>query len=80
MPAKPSELSDDPQMWPPHYRWLLFALRATIIVLCAWIAGQLPLPILDQWLPVKNVVITGVAVILTGKSLYDTLFFDRYWP
>ena len=61
-------------------RWALFALRAAEIGLCAWIAVLLPLPILDEWLPVKNVVIAVFTIVLIGKSLFDTLFFDRYWP
>jgi hypothetical protein len=61
-------------------RWLLFFLRVAEIGLSAWIAVLLPLPILDEWLPVKNVVIAVLTIVLIGKSLFDTLFFDRYWP
>jgi hypothetical protein len=65
---------------PVWVRWVLLALRLTQIVLCAWILVLLPLPILADWLPLKNVIVVMSAVVLGGKSLYDTLFFDRYWP
>jgi hypothetical protein len=73
-------LGDDPRSWPLAYRWLLFALRTSIVLLCAWIAVRLPLPIVQDWLPLRNVVVAGVSILLIGKGLYDTLFYDRFWP
>jgi len=86
MPPRPAKatdrpaITDDPRTWPWSYRWVLFLLQAGIIALCAWIAIQVPTPLVEDWLPVKNVLVGCVAIILTGKSLFDTLFFDRFRP
>ena len=61
-------------------RWVDLLLRLATIAVGAMIVSRLPLPLLDDWLPIKNVVIAVVSVGLTGKALYDTLFYDRFWP
>jgi hypothetical protein len=61
-------------------RWLELSLELAIVALSAMIAVQLPLPILDDWLTAKNLVIAFAAIGFGGKCLYDTLFYDRYWP
>ena len=61
-------------------RWVDLALRLATIAVGAWAVSRLPLPLLDDWLPIKNVVIAVVSVGLTGKALYDTLFYDHFWP
>lgn len=61
-------------------RGLLAAVQLALIGLAAWLAGQIPMPLLENWLPVKHVLIAIVAVTAGGKCLIDTLFFDRYWP
>jgi hypothetical protein len=61
-------------------RWTLLGVRVLGIAAGAAVLGRIPLPLLDEWLPVKNVVIAVAAVALMGKCLYDTLFYDRFWP
>ena len=65
---------------PPWERWVLLACRLATIGLVAWIAARIPLPVLENWLAVKYVVIAGCAVTTAGKCLFDTLYYDRYWP
>ena len=63
--------------------WVLrgcFALLQLLLIgLAAWFASRIPLPLLDNWLPIKNVVIAIIAVTAAGKCLIDTLFYDRFW-
>ena len=54
--------------------------RVAIIAVAAAILLRLPLPIFDDYLALRDVIIVATAVILTGKSVFDTLFYDRYWP
>ena len=61
-------------------RWLELGLELTIVALTAWILTQLPLPVLDDWLTAKNIVIALAAIGYGGKCLYDTLFYDRFMP
>ena len=77
-PQHPESTSPEVPVW--IQRALDLCLRLALIFLGAWIALHLPFPLLDDWLPVKNVVVAITAIVLSGKSLYDTLFFDRYWP
>lgn len=60
-------------------RWGFALLRISLIAVGASILMRVPLPMVD-WLPVKNVVIAVIAVGLVGKTLFDTLFYDRFWP
>ena len=61
-------------------RWSLALLRIGLIAVGASLLTRVPLPVLDDWLPVKNVIIAAVAVGLIGKTLFDTLFYDHFWP
>jgi hypothetical protein len=61
-------------------RLLLLAQRWVLIVAGAQVAQRLPLPLLEEWLPIKHIVIAVVTVILMGKTLFDTLFYDRFVP
>jgi hypothetical protein len=61
-------------------RWVTFGLRLVQIALVTWIVVLIPLPILENWLPVKNVGAVLLAVCAAGKALFDTLFYSRYWP
>ena len=38
------------------------------------------LPIIGDYLPLKNVIVCLAAVILIGKTVLDTLFYDHYRP
>lgn len=61
-------------------RWLFAIGRICLIALGAAVFARLPLPLLDESLPMKNVVVVIVAVGLIGKTVFDTLFYDHYWP
>jgi hypothetical protein len=61
-------------------RWLFAIARICLIALGAAALARVPFPLLDDWLPIKNVVIAIAAVGLIGKTLFDTLFYDHYWP
>lgn len=80
MPLRPSAEEAGKSFRGPWQRWLHFVLECVIIGLIAWIAIEMPLPVMDDWLPVKNVLVAGIAVALGGKALYDTLFYDHFWP
>ena len=62
--------------WPAAL--LRLAIRLLVITLAATVATRLPLPVLEEWLPVKNVVVAVMAILLVGKALYDTFFYDRF--
>ena len=62
--------------WPAAL--LRLAVRLSVITLAAVVATRLPLPVLEDWLPVKNVVVAVMAILLIGKALYDTFFYDRF--
>lgn len=68
----------------PWQEWVvrgcLALVQLALIGTATWFALQIPMPLLENWLPVKNVVIAVAAVTAGGKCLIDTLFFDRYWP
>jgi hypothetical protein len=64
--------------WGP--RLLLLLSRVVLIGVGANLLVQVPLPVLDDWLPVKHVAIAVGVVVLIGKALFDTLFFDHYVP
>jgi hypothetical protein len=74
-----TETAGEPRPLRPAERWLLFAVRVAIIALVAC-AVKIQLPVLDNWLPVKDVTVVAAAIVLTGKALFDTLFYDHYWP
>ncbi len=79
-PPLEEEIAPDLRPESPLVRWLLLLQRLLIIGMCAWIALNLPMPFLTEWLPVKNIVVAISAIVASGKALVDTLFFDRYWP
>lgn len=56
------------------------AVRLAAVGLGVWIVLRTPMPVLDDWLPVKNVAAVAVGLVLAGKALYDTLFYDRFSP
>jgi hypothetical protein len=75
-PPEPNRWTLDPEL----ERWLLALSQLAIIGLSAAILVKLRLPIIDDWMPLKQVVVAVASVILAGKCLFDTLFFDRRQP
>jgi hypothetical protein len=59
-------------------RHLLY--RISILILIAWLFALLPSPSEAVPLRLKNGLVGICAVLGLGKILYDTLFYDRYWP
>jgi hypothetical protein len=76
-PPLSTEAEDGPRLTVLE-RWLLTLSRIVIIFLVASILTRLPLPIVEDWLPIKDVVIAVVSVILAGKCLFDTFFYDHF--
>ncbi len=54
--------------------------RVSILILIAWLLALLPSPTESIPLRLKNGLVGITAVLGLGKILYDTLFYDRYWP
>lgn len=75
-PPKTDRWTLDPEL----ERWLLALSQLAIIGLSAAILVKLRLPVIEDWMPLKQVVVAVVSVILSGKCLFDTLFFDRRQP
>ena len=59
-------------------RALLYKLSVLITV--AWAVSLLPSPSMAVPLRAKNGIVAIVALLYTGKLLYDTLFYDRFRP
>ena len=64
----------------PLERWLLALTRIAIIGLATSILARIRLPLIDDWLPMKDIVVAVVGIILAGKCLFDTLFYDHFQP
>ncbi len=74
----------EPESLPPAWT-LASALekllrRAAIIAVAAAFLLRLPLPVFEEYLALRDVIIVAAAVILIGKSVFDTFFYDRFWP
>ena len=54
--------------------------KVSILILVAWLLALLPSPTESIPLRLKNGLVGITAVLGLGKILYDTLFYDRYWP
>ena len=63
--------------WKP---WLQLFRRLALIFLGAALLLRLPISLVQEWLTVRTVAVAVVAVCLAGKSLYNSLFYDRFWP
>ena len=57
---------------------MIQARQALIIMLVAWLAMDIPLPFIIRGLNLKGPVVALGTVIMIGKTVYDTLFYDRY--
>lgn len=55
-------------------RWLAALEQCAMIAVAATIIALAPLPLVQEWLPIKNVILAAGTVTLIGKTLYDTLF------
>lgn len=63
-------------------RWRAFGLRLLAAAALALVLMVLPLPWwTPRWLAyVQTPVVVFLLICYLGKLLYDTLFYDRYWP
>jgi hypothetical protein len=61
-------------------RWARLARRLLMVAAVTWTALRLPLPMLNDYLQLRDVIVTITSILVTGKLLFDTLFFDHYWP
>jgi hypothetical protein len=69
------------QRWrEPILRLGRLCYRIVLIVGYAWVGIMIRLPVITDYLPLKNVLICLAAVILIGKAVLDTLFYDHYRP
>ena len=78
-------LSDAATAWWERWRRPLsrfgeLCYRLFLIVGYSWVGIHLELPIIADYLPLKNVLICLVAILLIGKTLFDSLFYDHYRP
>ena len=55
------------------------ALRLSVTAGCAALLIALPDPAPDETLRLKNAIVVLVAIVVAGKQLFDTLFYDRYY-
>jgi hypothetical protein len=61
------------------WRGLLWRLAIGAVL----VAGLYWLPLPSGWDPqgtVREGILAWLVVVWLGKTLYDTLFHDRYWP
>lgn len=58
------------------WRWIDALEQCALIAAAAVLLANLPLPQVNEWLHLKNVVLAAAAVLLIGKTLYDTLFVE----
>lgn len=58
----------------------VFLFRMSIVVIVAWALTLLPSPTEALPLRLKNGLVGIGMVLFLGKTLYDTLFYDRYQP
>ena len=80
-----ADVSDAVTGWWRHWRGPLlrgaeFCYRISLIIGYAWVGVRLELPIIADYLPLKNVLVCLAAVLLIGKTIYDTLFYDHFRP
>ena len=76
MAALPTEETAPPEKW--WLRWALLFVRLAQILLAALLLQWLSFPLLEEWMPLKNFVVAVGTVVLIGKTLFDTLFYDHF--
>lgn len=57
----------------------MLALRLSVTAGCAALLIALPDPSPDDTLRFKNAIVVLVAIVVAGKQLFDTFFYDRYY-
>jgi hypothetical protein len=84
-PSPPRDVGGAPSPTPPGRatrRWLgrvaYFCLDLLGIAGWTWLAIALPLPVFNEFLSLKNTIAAFVAVVWVGRTIVDTLFYDRY--
>lgn len=78
MAALPTDESVRPEKrW---LRWALLLVRLAQILLVAYLLRWLSFPLLEEWMPVKNFLVAVGTVVLIGKTLFDTFFYDHFTP
>jgi hypothetical protein len=59
-------------------------LKLTFKIVAAITAGTVvmlvPLPVSDPVVTARTAIVSFVIVVYIGKTIYDTLFYDRYIP
>ena len=78
MSSLPPTEAERPRLHPMLERWLLALTRIAVNFLVAALLMRLPLPIVEDWLAIKDVLVAVTAVILSGKCLFDTFFYDHF--
>ena len=64
-----------------YRRLVVLAIRLAVVGMLFFVVTFLPRPAgLSLWMgPAAAAALVLVVLILVGSTLYDTLFFDRYW-
>lgn len=55
-----------------------FLVRFAVVLLTAGLLLSLPDPETGDVLRYKNAIVVLVAIVATGKILYDTFFYERF--
>ena len=58
--------------------WVRLGIAWTLIAAGAWLLLRVPIPYLAELPAVRNLLVVAGAIMLAGKALYDTLFYDRF--
>lgn len=62
-------------------RWIKLLWGSLFIVATGVVLLYIPLPMIPtSVLSYRQVLIVFGVVVALGKLLYDTLFYDHYWP
>jgi hypothetical protein len=64
---------------PPHSLWRrvgFFCLDLLGIAGWTWLAIEIPLPVINEYLTIKNAIIAFAAVVAVGRAIVDRIY-DR---
>ena len=59
-------------------RLALLAGRVAVALLAGYLLAEAPDPAAGELVPLKYALACFTTVALTGKAIYDTLFYSRY--